>query len=302
MNILVTGGTVFASRYTAEYFAAKGHSVYVLNRGSKPQSTGVKLICADRHALSNELRSLNFDAVIDVTSYNGTDVSDLLDGLGGFHHYILISSSAVYPETLSQPFSEEQSVGPNSIWGAYGTNKIEAEKALLKRVPDAYILRPPYLYGPMNNLHRESFVFECAENDRPFYLPGDGSQKLQFFHIGDMCRFIDLLLEKSPEQHIFNVGEPEGVTIREWVEKCYAVLGKNPHFISVSKDVPQRSYFPFYAYVYMLDAAKMRSIMPELTPLSEGLTQSYEWFRNNRELIVRKPLFDYIDSELGDLK
>ena len=81
MNILVTGGTVFASRYTAEYFAAKGHSVYVLNRGSKPQSTGVKLICADRHSLGSELRSLNFDAVIDVTSYNGTDVSDLLDGL-----------------------------------------------------------------------------------------------------------------------------------------------------------------------------------------------------------------------------
>ena len=32
MNILVTGGTVFASRYTAEFFAAKGHDVYVLNR------------------------------------------------------------------------------------------------------------------------------------------------------------------------------------------------------------------------------------------------------------------------------
>ena len=143
MNILVTGGTVFASRYTAEYFAAKGHSVYVLNRGSKAQSTGVKLICADRHSLGSEIRSLNFDAVIDVTSYNGTDVSDLLDGLGKFRDYILISSSAVYTETLPQPFSEEQQVGPNSVWGAYGTNKIEAEETLLKRVPDAYILRPP---------------------------------------------------------------------------------------------------------------------------------------------------------------
>ena len=26
-------------------------------------------------------------------------------------------------------------------------NKIDAEKALLRRSPNAYILRPPYLYG-----------------------------------------------------------------------------------------------------------------------------------------------------------
>ena len=298
MDILVTGGTVFASRYTAEYFAVQGHNVYVLNRGSKPQSSGVNLICADRHHLSNELKKHHFDAVIDVTSYCGRDVNDLLDGLGKFDQYILISSSAVYPETLPQPFREDQTCGPNSVWGAYGTNKIEAENALLERVPQAYIIRPPYLYGPMNNLHREAFVFECAENDRPFYLPDDGSQKLQFFHIDDMCRFISLLIDKKPEQHVFNVGEPKSVTIREWVEKCYAVLGKTPRFIEVSRDVPQRSYFPFYAYEYELDVAEMDRIMPNLTPLSQGLSQSCEWFRDNRELIVRKPLFEFIDKEL----
>ena len=302
MNILVTGGTVFASRYTAEFFAAKGHDVYVLNRGSKPQSPGVRLICTDRHAPGDTLKNYTFDVVIDVTAYNGKDVNDLIDGLGDFGEYILISSSAVYPETLPQPFSEEQPTGPNSVWGAYGTNKIEAENALLKRVPGAYILRPPYLYGPMNNLHREAFVFECAEQDRPFYLPGDGSQKLQFFHIGDMCRFVDVLIGARPQQHIFNVGEPEGVTIREWAENCYAVLGKSPKFISVDRSVPQRSYFPFYAYEYTLDTSKMRELMPELTPLSDGLARSWEWFAGNRELIVRKPLFEFIDNQLGGLK
>ena len=298
MDILVTGGTVFASRYTAEYFAAQGHNVYVLNRGTKAQSAGVNLICADRHQLGDKLKQYHFDAVIDVTSYCGRDVDHLLDGLREFGEYILISSSAVYPETLPQPFREDQPCGPNSVWGAYGTNKIEAEEALLKRVPGAYILRPPYLYGPMNNLHREAFVFECAENDRPVYLPGDGSQKLQFFHIYDMCRFVSLIIDIKPDQHIFNVGEPESVTIREWAEKCYAVLGKTPQFVEVSSDVPQRSYFPFYAYEYELDVTEMTLIMPDLTPLSQGLTQSWEWFRNNRDLIVRKPLFEFIDNEL----
>ena len=46
-----------------------------------------------------------------------------------------------------------------------------------------HILRPPYLYEPMNNVYREAFVFDCALADRKFYLPKDGSMKLQFFHV-----------------------------------------------------------------------------------------------------------------------
>ena len=35
----------------------------------------------------------------------------------------------------------------------------------------------------MNNVYREAFVFDCALADRKFYLPKDGSMKLQFFHV-----------------------------------------------------------------------------------------------------------------------
>lgn len=79
----------------------------------------------------------------------------------------------------------------------------------MERNPKAYILRPPYLYGPMNNVYREAFVFDCALENRKFYLPQEGGMKLQFFHVEDLCRFIDILVEKQPEQHIFNVGNKE---------------------------------------------------------------------------------------------
>ena len=298
MNILVTGGTVFASRYTAEYFVSKGHHVYVLNRGSRPQSDGVELICADRHCLGDTLKKYRFDAVIDVTAYNSADVTALLDGLGEFGAYVMISSSAVYPETLTQPFNESQKTGANSIWGAYGTNKIEAESALTERFPDAYILRPPYLYGKMNNLYREAFVFECAEQKRPFYLPQDGSMTLQFFDIDDMCRFIEIILDKRPSQHIFNVGDPKCLTISDWVKKCYKIVGAEPEFVSVPADIPQRSYFPFYAYQYTLDVTEMLKIMDNVTPPEIALSNSYSYFSGHRELIVRKPLLDFIDKNL----
>lgn len=297
MKILVTGGTVFASRFTAEYFA-KEHEVWVLNRNTRRQSAGVTLINADRHALGDTLKELEFDTVIDVTAYNETDVSDLLNALGSFKNYVLISSSAVYPETLPQPFKEDMPVGANSLWGDYGTNKIAAENRLLERVPNAYIIRLPYLYGKMNNLYREAFVFECAERDMPFFVPNGGEMPLQFFDIEDMCRFIAILLEKQPEQRIFNVGNPDTVTVREWAELCYNVLGKKPEIRNVLFRINQREYFPFYDYAYMLDVSAMCGLMPDVKPLEVGLAQSYEWFSKNREEIRRKNLFEYIENNL----
>ncbi len=297
MKILVTGGTVFASRFTAEYFS-KENEVYVLNRGTRRQSKGVVPIIADRHALGDVLKKYSFDAVIDVTAYNSADIDDLLDGLGEFGNYIMISSSAVYPETLPQPFSEEMPTGANKIWGDYGTNKIAAEKRLLERVPNAYILRPPYLYGKYNNLYREAFVFECAEQDRKFYVPKNGKMKLQFFDIEDMCRFIEIILEMKPKRRVFNVGNPCSVDIIEWASICYEVLGKSPESEFVHKNISQRSFFPFYDYEYALDVSEMSRLMPNVKPLGEGLKQSYEWFKNNRGEVLRKKLFEFIESEL----
>ena len=298
MNILVTGGTVFASRYTAEYFRDKGHNVYVLNRGSKDQSEGVMFIQGDRHSLNGKLKDYQFDAVIDVTAYNKTDIQDLLDELGEVKQYIFVSSSAVYPETNVQPFTEKQECGVNCHWGAYGTDKIAAEEYLLTRVPQAYAIRPPYLYGKMNNLYREAFVFDCAEQDRKFYLPKDGSMPLQFFDIEDMCRFIEILLKEQPEQHVFNVGNPGTVTIKEWVECCYKALGKAVQFESVYSDANQREYFPFHDYGYELDVTEMLKLMPEVKPMEQGLKESYDWYKENRELVRVKPLIQYIDEKM----
>ena len=111
-KVLVTGGTVFVSRYIAEYYVAKGDEVYVVNRNSRKQSKGVKLIQADRHNLGEALRDYCFDIVID-TAYNADDVEKLLDALGDYKDYILISSSAVYPEYALQPFKEDTILGVN---------------------------------------------------------------------------------------------------------------------------------------------------------------------------------------------
>ena len=298
MKILVTGGTTFVSRFTAEYFAKKGNEVYVLNRGNGRQSRGVRHIKADRHNLGDSLNGVYFDAVLDITAYNDTDIKDLLDGLGDFDNYIFVSSSAVYPETLKQPFNEKQNCGANSFWGDYGLNKIKAEEYLISKVPNAYIVRPPYLYGPMNNLYREAFVFDCAEKDLAFYLPKDGSMPLQFFDVEDLCKFFEVLIENKPKNHIFNVGNSETISVKEWVQVCYKVLGKEPKFEYIFNDISQKNYFPFLDYGYVLDTTKQNELMSETKPFFDGLCESYEWYRKNKELVRRKPLIEFINGNL----
>lgn len=297
-KVLVTGGTVFVSRYVAEYYVRKGYEVYVLNRNTRVQPDGMTLIEADRHRLGNRMKKYYFDVVLDITAYTRADIAALLDGLGNFDDYVMISSSAVYPETGNQPFKESEPVGANKFWGAYGTDKIEAEKELIRRVPHAYILRPPYIYGPMNDVYREAFVFECALQGRRFYLPRDGEMKLQFFYVGDLCRFMDCILEKKPKQHIYNVGNRETISVKDWVSLCYQVAGKIPEFVPVYEDIDQRKYFSFYDYEYVLDVTRYSDLMNDVMDMGQGLQEAFQWYLKHSDQVERRYYMSYIDENL----
>ena len=294
-KILVTGGTVFVSKFIANYFK-QDNEVYVLNRNTKPQLDGVHLIEADRNKLRNSLKEYSFDVVIDVCAYNKQDIHNLLNALNTVKDYIFISSSAVYPEINDQPFHEEQQIGKNFIWGKYGLDKAEAEQLLLSRVPNAYILRPPYLYGPMQNVYREPFVFECALNDRKFYIPKDGKMKLQFFHIEDLCKIIEKIIKQHPYHHIFNVGNKELVDINTFVSLCYKVANKKLETVNVYHYENQRDYFSFYDYEYVLDVSRQKSLLPKTKNLEQGLRESFEWYLKHQEEVSKKDYINFIDN------
>lgn len=299
-KILITGGTVFVSRFVATYFVNLDYDVYVLNRNHHPQVKGVHLIQADRNRLGNCLKGYAFDTVLDITAYTKQDVKNLLDGLGDFKNYIFISSSAVYPETLTQPFHEQQKVGENKIWQAYGTNKIEAEDYLLEQVPDAYIIRPPYLYGPMQNVYREPFVFDCAIQHRKFYIPEDGTMKLQFFHVADLCKVIKAIMTTQPANKIYNVGNKEVVDINTFVEMCYQIVGTPLTKVYVT-DYSQRDYFSFHKYEYILDVSNQEQLLANTIPLYSGLQESYSWYKEHPSEVNKKPYLSFIDTTLVDI-
>ena len=297
-EILITGGTVFVSRSLAEYFVAKGEEVYVLNRNNHPQPEGVTLIEGDRYQLGDLLKDKHFDVVIDVNAYTGEEMSLLLDALPSIQEYVFISTSAVYPEKLTQPFRETQKIGPNKYWTTYGTNKIAAEEILQARVPQAYILRPAYIYGPYNNAYREAFVFDCAKENRPFYLPNYGDMKLQFILMSDVCRLIDEIIETKPIEKIYNVGNQQTVSIKEWVECCYEVVGAKLEIIEVPEMINQSQYFPFPNYEYILDVENQTQVIGQTTDLKTGLQEAWKWYQKNESIVPKRAYLTFIESEL----
>ena len=300
-NILVTGGTVFVSRFAAEYFAAKGDNVFVLNRGNRPQPEGVTPIICDRHALGDRLKDKAFDLVIDVSAYTRADTESLVSALGDFGCYVFISSGAVYPETLPLPFREEQKCGRNSVWGDYGANKLDAENFLLENTENAYIVRPPYLYGRHENLYRAPYIFDCADRGQPVYVPRE-DLPLQFFDVSDLCRFIEILCTVRPAEKIFNVGNPDIVTVSEWVRLCFDAMGKVPELKIALRDCFARNYFCFYDMDYRLDVSRMLRLMPDVKPLADGIREEYEWYRSNPDEVAKRSYFEYIKQNLEDIQ
>lgn len=93
------------------------------------------------------------------------------------------------------------------------------------------------------------------------------------------------------------MGNPEAVSIAEWVQLCYDAVGAQLKTVNVEGH-PQRSFFCFHDYDYYLDVKKQMALMPHVKPLAEGLKEAYAWYREHREDIVPKPYMEYADTKI----
>ncbi|MBQ7792263.1 MAG: hypothetical protein IJ367_02075, partial [Clostridia bacterium] len=79
---------------------------------------------------------------------------------------------------------------------------------------------------------------------------------------------------------------------------CYEVVGAKLQTWQVKGYESQRSFFCFHDYEYYLDVTKQEALMPETKPLLEGLRESYEWYQQHENAVIKRPYMDYIDSKV----
>jgi GDP-L-fucose synthase len=309
--VVVTGGTGFLGTFVSRELEAAGarvspvgHDDYDLRRRSE----------IDR--MLTELRPgaiVHLAAVVGGIGANQASPGrffyenaimgiELLEAsrLAGVGKVVVAGTVCAYPKFAPIPFREED------IWNGYPeeTNAPYglAKKMLLVQAQayrDEYgtntiCLFPVNLYGPGDSFDVETghvipgmirkFV-EASEAGQPsVVLWGDGSPTREFLYVGDAARAFRLALESYDEAEPVNLGSGKEISIRDLAEKVRNAVG----FTGVIEWDASR---PNGQPRRKLDTsrAEERFGFRSETTFEDGLKETIDWYRSNRQVADRRP-------------
>jgi len=155
--------------------------------------------------------------------------------------FIFLGSSCIYPKFAPQPLKEEylltDSLEPTNEW--YAIAKISGVKlieALRKEYGRDYVsLMPTNLYGPNDNFDLKSshvlpamirkFHEAKLNGDSPVQLWGTGSPMREFLHVDDLGQAVIFALEKSLDEHLYNIGSGTDLKIEDLAKIIQSIIG-----------------------------------------------------------------------------
>jgi UDP-glucose 4-epimerase len=196
----------------------------------------------------------------------------------------LSSGGSLYSATDKELASESSSICPRSYHGA---GKIAAEyfiQAWCNQFEGAAtVLRPSNLYGP-GQPERKGFgiVPTCfgkiIRNER-IDVWGDGFAIRDYLYIDDFITLCSNVLSRAmpPEMRIINAASGKGVTLNELFHAIESVTGRqlNRAYTASRKVDASR-------VVMDVDSARVHYNWLPMTPLEEGLRQTWAWFNTTQ--------------------
>jgi nucleoside-diphosphate-sugar epimerase len=274
VRILVLGGSEFIGHTIVERLRA-GHDVTVLNRGRR-RIDGVGALIADRNdpdAVRAALRSHTFDAVVDVSAVDPTWVGTVREVLSP-DRYVYISSAAVY-DSYTPPPDEDAPASGNASWGQYGRDNVACERLL--DAGRSVIFRPPYVYGPRNNVPREHALWTAMASGSEIRVPAAGHARVQFCSVAWLASAVAAACTGDIPPGVYNSAGADAYDFVSYVELLAAVGGYSPRIVPVpDASVPTRSYFPFRDEDLRVDTAKLSRVFAVPAPtLREGLAATF---------------------------
>ena len=308
MNILVTGGAGFIGTNLVEKFIDKQHNVIVIDNlltGSKKNlenffnSENFSFIEFD---VQNHIEvAEDLDYVLHLASpaspkaYAQHPINTLKAGSIGTINtlglakaknakYLLTSTSEIYGDPLVSPQPESYwgNVNPNGTRSMYDEAKRFAEAAVssYNRIYDldTRILRLFNTYGPKMKINDgrvvTNFIYQAITgNDITIY--GQGNQTRSFCYIDDTVSGILKAME-SDNSEVFNIGNPNEITILQLAEKIIELTNSNSKikFHKLPEDDPMQR---------KPDISKANNKLdwfPKVS-LEDGLKKTIEWVENS---------------------
>ena len=304
MNCLVIGGTGYIGRVLVTDLLKAEHAVTVMHR--KPEhglGRRVKNLIADRNdgaAVKAALADKTFDVVFDNVYdwQRGTTAAQIETTARACLHnklqrYIFMSSVAAYGDGLNH--HEGDALAPDDAPELYVRNKAMSERALFRlhqRIGLPVVtLRPPFVYGPGNQMYREAFFWDRLRGGRTIILPGDGRRLMQFIYVKDLVRAaLKSMDEKAAVGHAFNIANARPLAQSKVVEAFAKVAKKPVKFVRIPREYILRKgghpmgpklYFGFYydmPPITQVTAKAQRVLKFKPTEFETGLKETYKWY------------------------
>lgn len=317
MNVLVTGGAGFIGSHLCEYLLGRGDRVVAFDNLNDYYSPAIKkrnLEKASEHdamkfvegdildepKLEAVFNGYEFDVVVHLAARAGVRPSlvdpilyeqvncrgtlNILEQMRkrGMKRLVFASSSSVYGNTRTIPFSEDvkidRPVSPYAATKAAG--ELYCHNYYHLYGISANCLRFFTVYGPRQRpdmaINKFTRMIDSGKSI-PFY--GDGSTKRDYTFFTDIIEGVVASIDRDLGFEIFNLGESATTTLAELVGHIEKALGRK----AVLDRQPMQPGDVEMTCADISKAKKLLGYNPH-TPVEQGIPAFVEWYKANSDL------------------
>ena len=319
MKVLFIGVTGTISMAISRLLLSQGHTLYLLNRGSRNTGLSGDLIelkadINDEAAVAALISDLKFDVVADFIAFVPEQLErDYRLFREKTKQFIYISSASAYQKPLSDYRINEGTPLANPYW-EYSRNKIAGEEYLMKLYREegfpVTIVRPSHTYDERSiplGAHGEKGSFSVIKRmleGKPVIIHGDGTSLWTITHNSDFAKgFVGLM------GNIHAIGEAVQITSDESVtwNQIYQIIADALHvklnavhvaseFLDACSDYDfAGSLLGDKANTVVFDNSKLKRLVPGFTATvraDQGIRSTIEYVLSHPECQVEDPEFD----------
>ena len=304
MNIVITGGSGFVGSYLCEKLINDGHKIIVIDNLLTGSTENINDLLDNENFsfIERDVQDhieiedkvdyvLHFASAASPKAYTEHPVNTLKAGSVGTINtlglakkhsaeYLLASTSEVYGDPLISPQNEEYwgNVNPNGERSMYDEAKRFAEAAVATYSRSyglkTKIVRIFNTYGPRMQLNDgrvvTNFIVQALRNEN-ITIYGDGTQTRSFSYVEDTVAGI-ISLMNSTEYDVFNIGNPNEMTIGKLAEKIIELTDSTSEikYLELPNDDPKQRKPD-------ITKAKTKLNWEPKVNLDEGLAKTISW-------------------------
>ncbi|MDF2962801.1 MAG: nucleoside-diphosphate-sugar epimerase [Paenibacillus sp.] len=313
------------SRQIVERALVAGHEVVIFNRGTKrlPFAEDLEWITGDKsdhEAFRKLMEGRQFDAVIDMISFNEADARSTVETFkGSAGQLIMCSSIAVYKRPYkSNPIREEaEELFDNPEFG-YAFQKAEMERYLQGVIREGglpvTIIRPSLTYGVgaanLGVLRQNYNIVHRIRNGKPLVMFGDGTTPWSFTFAPDLAKaFVGAVGNQQTYGKTYHATSEE---VRVWNDlylEFGKIIGIEPQIVHMPSELLMRANPGLFAHLYyeksysgLMDNSKIKQDIPgfDVTiSLNEGLQMMLDWYESEANSVDAEK--DLMEDRLTEL-